>query len=80
MLDWVALTLVLVVMIFVGYSLTDLRHDASEVRGRLIALEEEVEHADKVGSTALHAHIDTPVGRAHPITQTMVCPYCPPCK
>lgn len=78
MLDWVALALVLVVMIFVGYSLTDIRHDESEIRGRLIALEEEVAHADKVGSTALFAHITTPVGRAHPVTGT-TCTVCPPC-
>lgn len=79
-MEWFAVALVLAVTLFVGYSLHDLREDVSEVRGRLIALEEEVKHEDAVGSTALFRHIETPVGRAHPITATMACPICPECK
>ncbi len=56
------------------------RDEAHENRSRIVALEEAFVKIDATGSAALRRHVETPVGRAHPVSESIACPYCPPCK
>lgn len=80
MTDWLALVLIICFATFVGLSLHDLRLDTTAVQGRIVAIEEKIKFADEFGSSALHKHERTPVSRAHPLTNEMTCPVCPPCE